>query len=374
MSASFSAAWWRASGWFSTLIASAGREGTFPAGTASPVSGHVGTGGPTSSPTIPTVCRVLRTNAGACCGNRAKYPSTPVAATETVAVAATSLPLRESALRRWRDRWGVAGMSSLQRSRAVCEGLPGPCAGGADKARAGTGMLPANQRGLNDPRSHLLESPDALGDRRMRVEDLLQRPHPLALDAGGLVEPQVRRCVVGGTHGDHGARGDLAERARKAGRVPREQRALRVRQVLAVARDGEAYQLPDDRRQDQEHESDGEDDRARPPTGVLPTSLAPSAPPPRAHEELADQHDGSDQRGDDRPDEDVTVHDVRELVADHALELDPVQPLEQPLGHGNGGVLGIAARRERVQGPLGDHVHLRLGDPRGDRQSLDDVL
>jgi hypothetical protein len=81
-----------------------------------------------------------------------------------------------------------------------------------------------------------------------------------------------------------------------------------------------------------------------------------------------------DQRGHDGADQDVAVDDVRELVADHTLQLDPVHRLEQSLGHGDGGVLGVASGRERVQRALGDHVDLRLGDPRGDRQALDDVV
>src|SRR4030095_8832466 len=48
--------------------------------------------------------------------------------------------------------------------------------------------------------SHLLEPPDPLLDRGMRVEQLLERAHALALDPRRLVQPQVRRRVVCRTH------------------------------------------------------------------------------------------------------------------------------------------------------------------------------
>ena len=76
------------------------------------------------------------------------------------------------------------------------------------------------------------------------------------------------------------------------------------------------------------------------------------------------------------------LRDVRELVGEHAAQLVLVDDLQQALRHGDGGVLGVAAGRERVRlrggadvdgrhrhvGPLGqvadDRVELRAPRPR----------
>jgi hypothetical protein len=105
-----------------------------------------------------------------------------------------------------------------------------------------------------------------------------------------------------------------------------------------------------------------------------PPDHAEPAEPPRPHEELGQQDHGARERRDDRPDEDVPVDDVRQLVTDHALELDPVHRLEEPLRDRDRRMLGVAARGERVRRAFGDDVDPRLRDARGDREPLDDVV
>ena len=58
-------------------------------------------------------------------------------------------------------------------------------------------------------------------------------------------------------------------------------------------------------------------------------------------------------------DEDVAVADVADLVGQHAAQLVPVEHLEDALGDGDGGVLGVAAGGERVGLHLGADVELR---------------
>ena len=50
-----------------------------------------------------------------------------------------------------------------------------------------------------------------------------------------------------------------------------------------------------------------------------------------------------------RPDEDVAVLDVAELVGEHAAQLGAVEHLEQTLGHGNDRVIRAAPGREGVR-------------------------
>ena len=144
-------------------------------------------------------------------------------------------------------------------------------------------------------------------------------------------------------------------------RVPREHRALRVGQELAVARDRPLDDLASERREHHEGEPDAEQhERGRAAVAVVATTSAEPAPEPRAHQELRHQHDRAHQRRHDRAEQHVAVEHVRELVADHALELDPVQRREQPLRHGDRRVLGVASGRERVRRLLGHDVDARL--------------
>ena len=107
---------------------------------------------------------------------------------------------------------------------------------------------------------------------------------------------------------------------------------------------------------------------------VVAAPPADAAPHPRAHQELRHQHHCSDERRDDRAEQHVAVEHVRELVADHAFELDAVHRREQALGDRDRGVLGVSTGRERVRRLLGHHVDAGLRDARGDRESLDEVV
>ena len=72
--------------------------------------------------------------------------------------------------------------------------------------------------------------------------------------------------------------------------------------------------------------------------------------------------------------EDVVVADVRHLVGDDALQFLAVHQLEQAPGHGDRGVLRVAAGGEGV-GRVGvDDVDLGLGYARRDGDFLDDVV
>ena len=77
---------------------------------------------------------------------------------------------------------------------------------------------------------------------------------------------------------------------------------------------------------------------------------------------------------DDGAQQDVAVVDVRQLVGDHAFELDPVHLLEQARGHRDRRVLGVAPGGEGVRRRVVDDVDARLREPAGDAQALDEVV
>ena len=64
----------------------------------------------------------------------------------------------------------------------------------------------------------------------------------------------------------------------------------------------------------------------------------------------------------------------RQLVGQHALELDAVHLLQQAGGDGDGRVLRVAAGGEGVGAGVVDDVDPRLRQPAGDAQALDEVV
>ncbi len=81
---------------------------------------------------------------------------------------------------------------------------------------------------------------------------------------------------------------------------------------------------------------------------------------------------GADRRG-DRLDQDVAVADVGQLVGEDAAQLVLGEEFGDPAGHGDGGVLGVAAGRESVRLVLGDHVEAGHRQTGTGRQFTDDL-
>ena len=117
------------------------------------------------------------------------------------------------------------------------------------------------------------------------------------------------------------------------------------------------------------------------------TMIAPAPPPllcrrpPRRHaapegaarEHVGEQGDRPDEHADQQAEADVVVLDVRQLVAEDALELLAVELLEQARRHRDAGVLRVTAGREGIGRGVVDDVDARLGDVGREAQLAHDV-
>src|SRR5207249_4843198 len=76
------------------------------------------------------------------------------------------------------------------------------------------------------------------------------------------------------------------------------------------------------------------------------------------HEDASDEGDAHGDGGGHRPDQDVAVADMAELVGQHAPQLVPVEDVQDALGDGHGGVIGVSAGGEGVGLHVGRDVEL----------------
>ena len=194
-----------------------------------------------------------------------------------------------------------------------------------------------------------------------------------------ILAPIFARMVLRGPvgHLEHLlVRRDLRERALEPGRVAGELHARRVGQVLALAADGELHQPSEDRRQDRQHDRHHEEhDLDAAPTTSLAIAAAtrPSTEEGEPQEEVGEERDAADKDRHQQREPDVVVADVRHLVADHALQLLPVELLQQPGRDGDGRVLRVAPRREGIGRRVVDDIDARHRDVRRDGHLLHHV-
>ena len=112
------------------------------------------------------------------------------------------------------------------------------------------------------------------------------------------------------------------------------------------------------------------------PSAAAVAVASPAAAPPQAPPApVRQQEDRAGQRGHHGHQPHVVVPDVGHLVADHALELVPVEGVEQPAGDRDRGLAGPGPGREGVR----DRSRARsqidgLRQPARDRDLLDDVV
>ena len=129
-----------------------------------------------------------------------------------------------------------------------------------------------------------------------------------------------------------------------------------------------------DRREDGEHDRDDEHDRLEAIAAALAVAGPATAAPEREpQEEVGKQGDRPDEDAHEQREPDVVVADVGQLVADDALELFPVELLEEAGRDRDGCVLGVAAGGEGVGRGVVDDVDLGHRHIRRQRQLLDDV-
>ena len=170
---------------------------------------------------------------------------------------------------------------------------------------------------------------------------------------------------------------DLLQRTGDAARLSGELDGGGVGQVLPLpghrGLDQAAGQDPDPTR-DKEGEAD---DRQWVRAGLLVP--APSGAGKEAAVQQGSADDGEEQDAEQQPDEadvqaHVAVHDVAELVRDHALQLVAVEPVQCAGGDGNGRVRSGPAGRERVDALfVRQQIHLGHGCAGRDGHLLDHV-
>ena len=127
----------------------------------------------------------------------------------------------------------------------------------------------------------------------------------------------------------------------------------RVREVLALPRDGELEQRRRDR---------GDDDHQQAADRAERVVVVVAAEEAHEEEDVRDRRDRAGDHRRDRRDEDVAVLDVRELVGEHAANLVAREVLQQPLRDRDRRVLRVPPGRERVRLLGRDHVDARLRD------------
>ena len=107
----------------------------------------------------------------------------------------------------------------------------------------------------------------------------------------------------------------------------------------------------EERRDDCQHEREHEDDHLETPAAAVPVARgaatpAEASPEGEAQEEVGQKRDRPDENADEERVADVVVAHVRQLVADHALELFAVELLQEPRRDRDRGMPRIAARGE----------------------------
>ena len=195
-------------------------------------------------------------------------------------------------------------------------------------------------------RRKLLQRGDAVLGRRVRREQIV---HALPRQRVDDEHVRGRRIALGFRVRDL-MRGvvDLRQRGREPHRLAADARAEIVGGVFAGAADRHLHQHGAERRQD--HHGDRADDAG----AVVVVAVAAEE-----HAELRQHRDRAGDRRGDGHQQRVVIFDVRELVRDHAGELLAAERLHQARGHGDRGVLRIAAGGERVGLRLVHHEHAR---------------
>ena len=110
-----------------------------------------------------------------------------------------------------------------------------------------------------------------------------------------------------------------------------------------------------------------------PPRSESLLDATAAAPVREAQEPVGEERDRADQDADEQREADVEVADVAHLVADDALELLPVELLEQAGRDGHAGVLRITSRGERVGRRVVDDPYPWRRQTAGEPHLLDDI-
>ncbi len=144
-----------------------------------------------------------------------------------------------------------------------------------------------------------------------------------------------------------------------------------VGEVLALARHGGLHHTRHQRCDNNRRQTEDQHNRV---SAVVVVIAVASAKERHPQEDVGEETDCDNKAEHHGGDPDVVVLHVADLVGHNALEFGIVHKLEQPRCSGHHGVLGVASSRKGVGRGVRDDVHLRHGEPVGDREVFDNAI
>ncbi len=210
---------------------------------------------------------------------------------------------------------------------------------------------------------------DAALDRRVRREQVRK-------SLARIVEAHLHHR--GGGAGQLAAALDLAQRRDHGVGILGELDRAGIGEKLARARQREADQQRENPRDRDQRDRDEDREAVAAAAAILaarsPRAEADAAVEPQPEEQLGEERDGAGDDDGDHHHAHVAVADVRELVAEHRLELRIVETVQQPGRHRDGVLLLVHAGGEGVERVGLDDLELRHRNAAGDAEVLEQII
>ena len=266
---------------------------------------------------------------------------------------------------RYSGRERNSGDTYRIRKFGTCPRISGTCL----QISIRSGQNPRRDERLTPISLHLFQRGDALFDRRVGAEELVDRAFDILervddIEMGGRFIGRLERLCISR---------NLPQGRSQSGRIAGQHRPARIGQEFPFSRDRQADKLRNNRPEDGEQKSDDDENRAGP--ALITASPSPaSAPPEAAHDPVAEEGDDPDHDDRQRLQPDIVIFDMGHFVGDDALKFRPVHFLEKAGRDADDGIFRIAPRGEGVGRGVVDHVAFRSRHAGRDRQALDYVI